>query len=84
MIDDSGKILAELLTSQEQFTLRRTIVLWKPINVLATLGQWKSEKINRNFLLLQSSNYLTEGQSDHINQMITLSVITLSTFHVAT
>ena len=63
----------------------------KPLNVI-TLGQRESDNINRmitisNCRLIQSTNFLffgelvNLGQFDHSNQMITLSVITISGLH---
>jgi hypothetical protein len=59
---------------------------------LITLGQSKSNKMNRmitrtNHLLIQTIkllviwDFVNLGQYDYINQMITLSVITLSVLH---
>ena len=64
-------------------------VQWKPLNVI-TLGQRESDNIIRMITISKSPSpikYLTKsnmtklGQFDHINRMITLSVITLSGFH---
>jgi hypothetical protein len=63
----------------------------KQLNVI-TLGQRESDNINRMItisdrLLIQSAcllviwDLLNLGQFDHINRMITLSVITLSGLH---
>ncbi len=63
----------------------------KPLNVI-TLGQRESDNINRmitisNCLLKQKAfllfiwDLLNLGQFDHINQKITISVITLSGLH---
>jgi hypothetical protein len=67
------------------------VLQWKPLNVI-TLGQMESDNINRmititDCLLIQKGcllviwDLLNLGQFDHINQMITLSVITLSGLH---
>jgi hypothetical protein len=67
------------------------LVQWKPLNVI-TLGQRESDNINQmitisSCLLIQSDRLLgiwallNLGQFDHINRMITLSVITLSGLH---
>ncbi len=56
---------------------------YQSVNVI-TLGLAQSDHIKRpplyilNFLI---KSYLGFGQTDHINRMITLSVITLSGFH---
>jgi hypothetical protein len=69
----------------------RCTVQWKPLNVI-TLGQRESENINRmitisDCLLIQSDcllvilDLINLGKFDHINRVITLSVITLSGLH---
>ena len=51
-------------------------VQWKPLNVI-TLGQRETDNINRKITMGPDK----EGKFDHVNQIITLPVITLSSFH---